>query len=454
MQDHNEYLAIHVLNESQTISYRLLSRALKLHVSVAKQCLHDFHARQNAKKSGSVHATYLLTGLRHPPSSQPAESQDDDVPMSSPYQSSQPSFSQQEAPSPAPTPTRVVLLAREADLQSARDSLDEVTGVHIYSLSPGPIRDLQTLSDCNRRVTKEYYSEDPLEQWAQYGVIQNERVWRRTRKGVAVAPPEPMKSEKHAEPAPTKNTEADDSTTSATEDKPKETAKQAPKGDEKGEERKIPALKKESSSLFKSFAKTKAPKPKAKKEQEEQDSTPALSDEEADDQDMMDLDETSEAQKPSTTLEPTKTRKDREEELRRMMEDDDDEDMADVAEADEGRAPDDEDIVDKDNGAIDKPVEKGESRAKAGEVTVENGRRRGRRRVMKKKTVKDDEGYLVTKEEPAWESFSEDEAPAPKKAKPSVMAQAAAKSAASDKGAGGKKGGKGQNSIMSFFAKK
>jgi DNA polymerase delta subunit 3 len=27
-------------------------------------------------------------------------------------------------------------------------------------------------------------------------------------------------------------------------------------------------------------------------------------------------------------------------------------------------------------------------------VTVENGRRRGRRRVMKKKTVKDEEGYL------------------------------------------------------------
>lgn len=27
-------------------------------------------------------------------------------------------------------------------------------------------------------------------------------------------------------------------------------------------------------------------------------------------------------------------------------------------------------------------------------VTVENGRRRGKRRVMKKKTVKDEEGYL------------------------------------------------------------
>ena len=63
---------------------------------------------------------------------------------------------------------------------------------------------------------------------------------------------------------------------------------------------------------------------------------------------------------------------------------------------------------------------------------------------MKKKTVKDEEGYLVTREEPSWESFSEDEpaAPPPKK-KPAVNAPK------------GKPGAKpGQGSIMSFFGKK
>lgn len=75
-------------------------------------------------------------------------------------------------------------------------------------------------------------------------------------------------------------------------------------------------------------------------------------------------------------------------------------------------------------------------------VTVSGGRRRGRRRVMKKKTVKDEEGYLVTKEEPVWESFSEDE-PAPKKMKTPVSSLSTAK---------GKKAGQG--SIMSFFSKK
>lgn len=51
---------------------------------------------------------------------------------------------------------------------------------------------------------------------------------------------------------------------------------------------------------------------------------------------------------------------------------------------------------------------------------------------------------IVTREEAAWESFSEDE-PAPKRPKTSTPAPAAAK---------GKKGSKiGQGNIMSFFKK-
>ena len=36
-QDYSEYLAVHVLNEQQLVSYRSLSRALKLHSNLAKQ---------------------------------------------------------------------------------------------------------------------------------------------------------------------------------------------------------------------------------------------------------------------------------------------------------------------------------------------------------------------------------------------------------------------------------
>lgn len=93
------------------------------------------------------------------------------------------------------------------------------------------------------------------------------------------------------------------------------------------------------------------------------------------------------------------------------------------------------------------------------DVPVQSGRRRGKRKIMKKKTVKDAEGYLgmytafqhdtsnifssVTVEEPVWESFSEDEQAPPPRKKPAVSAAGASKS---------KKAGQGN--IMSFFSKK
>lgn len=37
-------------------------------------------------------------------------------------------------------------------------------------------KDLQTLSECNRKVAVEFATEDPLEMWKQYGTIQNANV--------------------------------------------------------------------------------------------------------------------------------------------------------------------------------------------------------------------------------------------------------------------------------------
>ena len=99
------------------------------------------------------------------------------------------------------------------------------------------------------------------------------------------------------------------------------------------------------------------------------------------------------------------------------------------------------------------------------EVEVQGGRRRGRRQVMKKSMVKDEEGYLgkpysvasmhfkatayanppeppVTREEPVWESFSEDEKPVKRRPAVSVKPK-------SSKG-----GDKPKGNIMSFFSKK
>ncbi|KAK4984623.1 hypothetical protein LTR50_006473 [Elasticomyces elasticus] len=199
--------------------------------------------------------------------------------------------------------------------------------------------------------------------------------------------------------------------------------------------------KREKSDIFKSFAKGKAkPKRQDTESSVETSSAPepvhtappedepmkGLSDDEGEDFVMVD----SEENKAPTG----KTKKQREEELRKMMEEED------------------EQTQDAESNPIDAPAKSDPDQSTptqpndeaAETVAVVNGRRRGRRRVMKKKTMRDDEGYLVTKGEPAWESFSEDE-PAPKKVK-TVTAPTTAK---------GKKGGKaGRGDIMSFFSKK
>ncbi|EER42074.1 DUF1237 domain-containing protein [Histoplasma capsulatum H143] len=101
------------------------------------------------------------------------------------------------------------------------------------------------------------------------------------------------------------------------------------------------------------------------------------------------------------------SRKEREEKLRKMMEDV----PEDVPELPPARAP------ERTDTSQSEEVPKAESKE---EASAPKGRRRGRRQVMKKTTIKDAEGYLVTKEEPVWESFSEDEAPPPVKRKPAV----------------------------------
>lgn len=63
-EEFKRYLATEILSEQRTISYRNVSRALKVHVNAAKCMLYEFYEFQNAKKAGSVHATYLLCGTK------------------------------------------------------------------------------------------------------------------------------------------------------------------------------------------------------------------------------------------------------------------------------------------------------------------------------------------------------------------------------------------------------
>ena len=158
------------------------------------------------------------------------------------------------------------------------------------------------------------------------------------------------------------------------------------------------------------------------------------SEEEGDDDDFVMVDDTK-------AEEVRKARKEREERLRAMMDEDDEMEEAPPGSVDELQQ---ETETELDASApIDVQPKKQKEEEKEEVMKVEGGRRRGRRKVMKKKVVQDEEGFLVTTEEPAWESFSEEE-PEPKKVK--IQQPSAAPK--------GKKSVKqGQGNIMSFFKK-
>ncbi|OJJ88456.1 uncharacterized protein ASPGLDRAFT_54511 [Aspergillus glaucus CBS 516.65] len=451
--DSKKYLAENVLNERRTVTYRSLSRALKVHSHVAKRMLYDFHHNENSKKPNSVNATYVITGVQHP--SEPHatngdahESDGDDIMQSSPYISS--SMPNQDAAADTVTGSSIILV-REEDLEDAKLTFRSISSIHVYSLQPAVLQDLNVLTDVSHETLAAYAHEDPLEFGKQWGMIQNQNVKRRTG---ARPPRPPAAASTQATPnttVPAKRPLQSDPP-KPEPSKPNDTAdsKQPPqKGSSQPPSKhaaKPAPLKKEKSNLFSSFAKAK---PKQKKEE----AAPGASGAEsaaasgAEDLNLGDASEEEpeelfpESGKPASTSN-RESRKEREERLKKMMEDDDeeqgndaDEEMPDVAEPEEEP---------EEPAPINEPPLPPKKQELKEEVTVQGGRRRGKRQVMKKKTVKDEEGYLVTREEPSWESFSEEEpaAPPPKK-KPAVNASK------------GKLGAKpGQGSIMSFFGKK
>src|SRR5271154_2607059 len=64
-----------------------------------------------------------------------------------------------------------------------KDQYESITSIHIYSLSPYRLQDLQTLTDIGRDLFNTVFiKEDPLLHNKTYGVIQNSNVRRRTGK--------------------------------------------------------------------------------------------------------------------------------------------------------------------------------------------------------------------------------------------------------------------------------
>jgi DNA polymerase subunit Cdc27 len=334
-------------------------------------------------------------------------------------------------------------------------------------------------------------------------VIQNPEVRRRKGKRPIIpdAPPLKFKAIKD-EPKPTSATSRSSNIFAAKQEEPRPGSSGSTSAITTSSA-KQPALKRDASDFFKkSFGKLK---PKAELERKGTDVSTNASASGTEDAKLTDADEEGESEDDAIFLDTgtkkagtkkrasdvKKEREDKAAKLRRMMDSDDEDSVPNVADGsgtnadpvtkmtgdaggEEGEDADvawsDSDtekkrltIPSKDNSTSQKDVA-GDSQASAS-VNEEPKRRRGRRKVIRKKTTKDEEGYLVTREEAVWESFSEEEPePAKSSLKSSVPAGAgrgliSSQSQQLKSSTGGGKGGKGGaakggGSIMSFFGKK
>ncbi|KAJ4512030.1 CDC27 protein [Exophiala dermatitidis] len=528
--DFRTYLATEILSEQRTLSYRNVSRALRVHVNAAKCMLYDFYQFQNEKKPCSVYATYLLSGLKkqqrtiendtNGATDKHQYNEDEPIPSSPPpFTSSMLEPSQQSNAEQDEHEQQVsvgtITLIREEDLEAMKEQYETITSIHIYSLSPARIQDLVTLTDINRGLFQETFTkEDPLLNNKTYGIIQNQYVRRRKgKKPVVPKGPPPKFQAVKEDPKPSSNKPDPKPAVAAATAAKKDDHQSRPSSRDStstaASGQKPAPLKRDASDLFKAFAKQSQQKPKAKAKptptatatppQTKDPDTPMFDDDEEGESDDEALFLHTGTRKPATTKKrPSDVKQEREDKaakVRKLFGSDDEEEEAepaavpkvekaagleaepviaqkgtDVNDDDDEVAWSDSDTERKkknDSGANDFDRTGAGAGAEAGHnVTSGPRRRRGKRKVMKKRTTKDEDGYLVTKEEAVWESFSEEEEPEPMPAAKKPMPTPTPRSSlptgsgksqsqkGAGAGAGGKPGPKKGGTIMSFFGKK
>ncbi|RYP37056.1 hypothetical protein DL767_003119 [Monosporascus sp. MG133] len=364
MDEYRSYLAQQLLTEDKLVTYRLLSRALKVHVDTAKEMLYEFHKWQNDKKPGSLHATYLVYGTMRK-----VDQRDGDIEMT--------------------------------DSQSSEDD-------HIPFSDEVPT---QTLS-----LVKEEQLQGKIESKSQ--------------------------AKQETKPASTSLSAKEEPKTAQSANKKEPAASSTAKKSSAA-----PSLKRQGSSgigqmFAKAASKAKRPAVTATPTGSKTSSTAASGAEDEASMALSDDGEDDTEPRPDVKQEDSsarQTRRDRQAELRRMMEESDEEEAESKPHSPAEEPVEEEPSAPEPEPKVEEPTEVVSSSG--------DGRRRGRRRVMYKKQIMDDQGYLVTIQEPGWESFSEEEPPPSQKPKPVKTTQPTAKP---KKPAG--KGGQGN--IMSFFGKK
>ncbi|RYP53326.1 hypothetical protein DL768_001683 [Monosporascus sp. mg162] len=388
--------------------------------------LYEFHKRQNDKKPGSLHATYLVYGTMRK-----VDQRDGDVEMTDSQTSED-----DHIPFSDEVPTQTLSLVKEEQLQGK--GLSAIRGSRLNTR-------LQFLELSS--------SDDSGASAKIYGTISNPNMRRRERRGpgpkpVASSPVSTPKIESKSQvkqetkPASASLSAKEETGATQSANKKEPAASSTAKKSSAA-----PSLKRQGSSgIGQMFAKaaSKAKKPaltamptgsktsSTAASGAEDEASMALSDDGEDD-----TEPTSDVKQEDSSA--RQTRRDRQAELRRMMEESDEEEAESNSHSPAEEPMEEEPPAPEPEPKVEEPTEVVSSSG--------DGRRRGRRRVMCKKQIMDDQGYLVTIQEPGWESFSEEEVPPSQKPKPAKTTQPAAKP---KKPAG--KGGQGN--IMSFFGKK
>ncbi|PHH55607.1 hypothetical protein CFIMG_000904RA [Ceratocystis fimbriata CBS 114723] len=435
MTDYTEFLAAHVLAQDEVVTYRTLSRALKVNVHVAKQMLYDFHATQNAIKPGSVIATYAIFGK--------LKAKDTDVSMEDNPELTVVSD---------PIDTQTLTIVAQGRLERILATYESVSALHVYSIGITLGNDLQLISQAPALCEPDAKC-DPLENIKVYGGISNSHTHRRSHRPNPIAPitqpiakveaPSAKQNFKALEPGksttklPFGKAPPASSTSKANVALSESSTKTSQKTlamSQTATSKKAPG---KGSNIMQSFAKAASrpakPKPEAEKgtSEEPPEDTVMLSDDGDDDESIINPELEAEAEIAR------KAREEKQSQLRRMM-DEDDEESEDTKE--------EEDVPMEEVSEEVAPAELEKTEI----ITASsNGRKRGRRQVMKKKQTMDSNGYFVTVQEKAWESFSEDEEPPAAKHRSSAAPASAATSTKPKKGAP-----KGQGNIMSFFQKR
>ncbi|KAK9369794.1 DNA polymerase subunit Cdc27 [Lipomyces kononenkoae] len=467
---YSTFLATRIVHSQEAITYRLLSRELKIHTALAKRYLYAFHCSSKSIYPDKVHATYLISGQKRP-----ATTASGDVLMSD--VSSPPStLPDTDVAVEEEIVQTAFELVPEEELEDMKSTFRKIAYVHVYSLEPARLpEDFISLAECGRKVRDIDLEEDPHTISQTYGVIAEPAAKRQPLGQLASAQSKPAAilttktKAPHTEPEVKQRPPSKPSTMSSPlppvgktdrdrHFKPKATTEvEVSSKDIKKEKRESPPIRKLTSPALKSAStpsttikKTKSGSPTSRSSSQASQELQSMfsSSEDENDKDEREDIVNTEAETPKDVIGA----------IHESFISDDINLSIDKTPA----KPKDTNIKSEDVEMESAPMLEGPGESITNLTLTKRAPRRGRRKVTKPIHTKDANGFLTTKYEELWESYSEasDEEPSAtrlagpvKRSSSPVPKKEKDMSAKKENGSKKKTASSGQSSLMSFWKK-